>query len=250
MSDEVVQTHPLGPTEGPLRAGGSRRSHILTINGDSSILRFAVFTAADPSERIFSDQVERVGLGESRLVDNDVSGCRCEDRAVEAPNLAVTAELAIERVERRLGFASIAAVGQSVVHGVPQVACFDTAFHHTMPRLAQIIPIPRRYWGLGVRRYGFHGLSYVYLTENLDRTAGPAEASQQIVLAHLGSGASLAAVRGGQCLDTTMGFTPASGLIMGTRSDDLDPSLIAFLAHTDEEIMIARAAIRLGIPMS
>ena len=102
-----------------------------------------------------------------------------------------------------------------------------------MPRPAQIVPIPRRYWGLGIRRYGFHGLSYAYLMEELARVAGPAEARGRVVLAHLGSGASLAAVREGRCLDTTMGFTPASGLVMGTRCGDLDPGLVAFLAHAE-----------------
>jgi acetate kinase len=102
-----------------------------------------------------------------------------------------------------------------------------------MPRPAQIIPIPRRYWGLGIRRYGFHGLSYAYLMEELARTAGPAEAGGRVVLAHLGSGASLAAVRGGRCLDTTMGFTPASGLVMGTRCGDIDPGLFGFLAQAE-----------------
>src|SRR5207248_9495763 len=86
---------------------------------------------------------------------------------------------------------------------------------------------------LGVRRYGFHGLSYAYLLGELARVAGPAEARGRIVLAHLGSGASLAAVREGRCLETTMGFTPASGLVMGTRSGDLDPGLIAFLARAE-----------------
>jgi acetate kinase len=102
-----------------------------------------------------------------------------------------------------------------------------------MPRPAQIVPIPRKYWGLGIRRYGFHGLSYAYLLEELERIAGTAEARGRVILAHLGSGASLAAVREGRCLDTTMGFTPASGLDMGTRCGDLDPSLNAFLAHAE-----------------
>lgn len=116
---------------------------------------------------------------------------------------------------------------------VPQVACFDTAFHRDLPAVARIVPIPRRYAALGVRRYGFHGLSYGYLMEELARVAGPEEAGGRVVLAHLGSGASLAAVKAGRCLDTTMGFTPASGLVMGTRSGDLDPGLVAFLAHAE-----------------
>ncbi len=113
--------------------------------------------------------------------------------------------------------------------GRPQVACFDTSFHQHMPRVAQIVPIPRRFEKDGVRRYGFHGLSYAYLMEELARIAGPGEAGGRVILGHLGSGASLAAVRAGRCQDTTMGFTPASGLVMGTRTGDFDPGLVRFL---------------------
>jgi acetate kinase len=116
---------------------------------------------------------------------------------------------------------------------VPQVACFDTAFHHDLPRVARIVPIPRRYEAAGVRRYGFHGLSYAYLMEELERLDGPKAAFSRIVLAHLGSGASMAAVRHGRPVDTTMGLTPAAGLVMGTRSGDLDPGLPGFLARTE-----------------
>ncbi len=116
---------------------------------------------------------------------------------------------------------------------LPQVACFDTAFHHAMPRVARIVPIPRRFEAAGVRRYGFHGLSYQYLMEELARVAGPQEALGRVILAHLGSGASLAAVREGRSLDTTMGFTPASGLVMGTRTGDLDPGLVRFLSRAE-----------------
>jgi acetate kinase len=112
---------------------------------------------------------------------------------------------------------------------VPQVACFDTGFHHDLPRVAQIIPIPRRYEASGVRRYGFHGLSYAYLMEELVRVAGAEAARKRIILAHLGAGASLAAVRNGQCIETTMGLTPTSGIVMGTRCGDIDPGLVRFL---------------------
>ena len=114
-----------------------------------------------------------------------------------------------------------------------QIACFDTAFHHDLPTVARILPIPRRYERLGVRRYGFHGLSYTYLLEELKRRAGPEVANARVILAHLGNGASLAAVRDGRCLDTSMGFTPAAGLVMGSRCGDLDPGLFAYLAHTE-----------------
>ena len=116
---------------------------------------------------------------------------------------------------------------------LPQLACFDTAFHHDMPRLAQLLPIPRRYEALGLRRYGFHGLSYAYLMEELERIAGAEAARGRVILAHLGGGASLAAVHAGRCIDTSMAFTPTAGLPMATRSGDLDPGIAAHLARTE-----------------
>jgi acetate kinase len=116
---------------------------------------------------------------------------------------------------------------------LPQIACFDTAFHHDMPRVAQLLPIPRRYDAEGVRRYGFHGLSYTFLMGELARLDGADAAQGRIVLAHLGNGASLAAVRDGRSIDTSMGFTPAAGVPMGTRSGDLDPGLVSYLARTE-----------------
>jgi acetate kinase len=112
--------------------------------------------------------------------------------------------------------------------GVPQVACFDTAFHRDLPTVAKLLPISRRFFDAGVRRYGFHGLSYTYLLEELQRIA-PREASGRVIFAHLGSGASLAAVRAGQPIDTSMAFTPTAGLVMGTRPGDLDPGLLIYL---------------------
>ncbi len=116
---------------------------------------------------------------------------------------------------------------------LPQVACFDTAFHRTMPAVARRLPIPRRYQKLGVERYGFHGLSYAYLLAEL-RRLDPAAATGRVIFAHLGNGASLAAVRRGKSLDTSMGFTPAAGLVMSTRSGDLDPGLLSFLARREK----------------
>ncbi len=116
---------------------------------------------------------------------------------------------------------------------LPQVACFDTAFHRGMPRLAKLVAIPRRYQAMGVERYGFHGLSYSYLMEELARLGDAAATSGRVILAHLGSGASMAAVRDGKSIDTSMGFTPASGFPMSSRSGDLDPGLVSFLARTE-----------------
>jgi acetate kinase len=117
---------------------------------------------------------------------------------------------------------------------LPQVACFDTAFHHNLPRVAQQLPIPRRYEAQGVRRYGFHGLSYEFLIGELARQAGAEAAQGRVILAHLGNGASLAAVRDGKPVDTSMSFTPTAGVPMSTRTGDLDPGLVWYLARTEK----------------
>ena len=114
-----------------------------------------------------------------------------------------------------------------------QVACFDTAFHHGLPRVARMLPLPRRFEAQGMRRYGFHGLSYAYLMEELARVAGAQAAKGRVILAHLGNGASMTAVRDGNSIDTSMGFTPTAGLVMSTRSGDLDPGLAWHLMRGD-----------------
>ncbi|MEO7176528.1 MAG: acetate/propionate family kinase [Saprospiraceae bacterium] len=110
-----------------------------------------------------------------------------------------------------------------------QVACFDTSFHTSMPTVAKLLSIPRHYYEVGIQRYGFHGLSYEYLLEDLRSVVGHETANGKIILAHLGNGASLAAVKNGQSIDTSMGFTPSSGIPMGTRSGDLDPGVAWYL---------------------
>jgi acetate kinase len=256
----------------PIRAD---RPCILTINGGSSSLKFALFAMADRPARLLSGRVERIGMPSSRLVMADADG-RQEESAVAAPDQAAAVNLFIELLEYLVGLENVAVVGHRVVHGgnrfynpelitpavleelrkivpydpdhlpgeigaiealgrlnseLPQVACFDTGFHHDLPRVAQIIPIPRRYEAAGVRRYGFHGLSYAYLMEELPRVAGAEAARGRVILAHLGSGASLAAVREGRCVETTMGLTPTAGLVMGTRCGDIDPGLVRFLTR-------------------
>ncbi len=126
----------------------------------------------------------------------------------------------IERLRQRL-------------RNVPQVACFDTTFHRDMPRVAQLLPIPRRFDAKGIRRFGFHGLSYQFLMEELERVAGTDASRGRVILAHLGNGSSLAAVQEGRSVDTTMAFTPAAGVPMGTRSGDLDPGLVWYLARSE-----------------
>lgn len=116
---------------------------------------------------------------------------------------------------------------------LPQVACFDTAFHKDLPSVARLLPIPRRYAAGGLHRFGFHGISYTYLLKALRRLGSDHEAEGRVILAHLGHGVSMAAVKGGRGVDTTMSLTPASGLPMGTRSGDLDPGLLPYLSRTE-----------------
>lgn len=123
---------------------------------------------------------------------------------------------------------------QRKLPNVPQVACFDTAFHRDLPRVAQILPIPRRYSDEGVRRFGFHGLSYAYLIEELRRVAGAQAANGRVILAHLGSGASMVALREGKPIDTSMAFTPTAGLVMGTRPGDIDPGLLVYVMRAEK----------------
>ena len=251
---------------------------ILTINGGSSSIKFALFETGDPMRRLMSGGIERIGSPEARLRVKGMTDGDSTSERVTAPDPSAAVGVLIEFLEKRGTPKTLTAIGHRVVHGgpkysepraitpemirelrelepfdpehlpeeillveafqrrfpdLPQVACFDTAFHHDMPRVAQILAIPRRYEAKGVRRYGFHGLSYAYLMGELERIDGRDTASGRIILAHLGNGASLAAVRGGKSVDTTMGFTPTAGVPMSTRSGDVDPGLVAYLARTE-----------------
>jgi acetate kinase len=249
---------------------------VLTINGGSSSIRFAVFETG-VSQPSCSGRIERIGLRGTNLVHVDAAGVASPPLRVRAADHRTAADFLLGWLERQAFFPFIRAVGHRVVHGMkhsapervtpallaelhritpydpdhlpreielihvfrqrhprlPQVACFDTAFHRTMPRVAKLLPIPRRYAAKGVERYGFHGLSYAYLMEELVRLGDPAAKRGRVILAHLGNGASLAAVRDGRSIDTSMGFTPAAGLVMSTRSGDLDPGLLSFLSRRE-----------------
>ena len=256
----------------------STNARILTINGGSSSIKFALFEAGDPLRRILEGGIERIGLPKATL---RVQGMNQKDnfsQIVTAPDHTVAVGALMDWIDKRSTRDALTAVGHRVVHGgpqyrapqqitsemieelhrlspfdtehmpeeilliaalrrrfpdIPQVACFDTAFHHDLPRVAQLLPIPRRYEAQGVRRYGFHGLSYEYLMGELARLSGTDAAQGRVILAHLGNGASLAAVHDGKPVDTSMCFTPAAGVPMGTRSGDLDPGLFWYLARTD-----------------
>ena len=252
---------------------------ILTINGGSSSIKFALFETGDSLRRILEGAIERIGLPDSSLRVKGVNQADNFSRPVTAPDHTVAVGALMDWIEERSARDALTAVGHRVVHGgpkysepqritaemieelrrlssfdpehlpeeillteafhrrfpdLPQVACFDTAFHHELPRVARLLPIPRRYEAQGVRRYGFHGLSYAFLMGELARLAGAQAAQGRVILAHLGNGASLAAVRNGKPVDTSMGFTPAAGVPMSTRSGDLDPGLVWYLARTEK----------------
>jgi acetate kinase len=251
---------------------------ILTINGGSSSIKFALYHVEEPLKRGLYGKVDRIGLSGTNLTFTDPTRKQPQSRNLTATDHTTAAIVLIDWLEAQNSFESVRAVGHRVVHGMqhtapelvtqelldelhrlrpydpdhlpreielievfrqrhpklPQVACFDTAFHRTMPRVAKLLPIPRRYDAKGVQRYGFHGLSYAYLMEELARLGDPAATKGRVILAHLGNGASLAAVCDGKSIDTSMGFTPTAGLVMSTRSGDLDPGLAPYLARTEE----------------
>jgi acetate kinase len=251
--------------------------NVLTINGGSSSIRFAIFDASQPPKRLLQGKMDRIGSDDASLTVDDGGGSGPTHIKAEIKESAAAIDFLLDWLESQPLFKTLGGVGHRVVHGMlhtepervttvllnelksivpfdpehmpreieliealqrrrsqlPQVVCFDTAFHRSMPRVATQLPIPRRYAAKGIQRYGFHGLSYTFLMRELARLGDPAAARGRVILAHLGSGASLAAVRDGRCVDTSMGFTPTAGLVMGTRSGDLDPGLVSYLAATD-----------------
>jgi acetate kinase len=251
---------------------------VLTINGGSSSIKFALFEQVDAEKRSLTGEVERIGLANTVIHANGGNAPSTWEEPLEAANLEQAGERLLNWLGEHADLDAVEGVGHRVVHGgphytraqritpeliaalkrmsfldpdhlpgeialidtflrrlprVPQVACFDTAFHHDMPWVARSMPVPRRYEAVGVRRYGFHGLSYTFLVGELARMAGPKAARGRLVLAHLGSGSSMAAVRDGRCVDTTMSFTPTAGLVMGTRSGDLDPGFLLYLMRKE-----------------
>lgn len=125
---------------------------------------------------------------------------------------------------------------QSIMPGVPNVAVFDTAFHQTMPKKAYLYGLPIEYYDkYKIRRYGFHGTSHSYVSKRACEVIGLDPENSKIIVCHLGGGASISAVKNGQSVDTTMGLTPLEGLIMGTRSGDIDPAIIEFIAHKENK---------------
>jgi len=249
---------------------------ILTINGGSSSIRFAVYEAGETASRRLAGKIDRIGQSGTHMTVGEVAVKPQSSTPLTAGDHHAAVTFLLDWLESRPIFSSVKAVGHRLVQGMkhfepervtpklltelhritaydpdhlpreielieavqhrhpklPQVACFDTAFHRAMPPVAKLLPIPHRYAAKGIERYGFHGLSYEFLMEELGRLE-PVAVKGRVILAHLGSGASMAAVHHGRSVDTSMGFTPTSGLVMSTRTGDLDPGLVYYLARTE-----------------
>ena len=254
------------------------QNNILTINGGSSSIKFALYKTDEPLTLIISGSIKNISLNNTTFsYKNDTDNKKdISLSAVDDFNKAIT--YLIDWLELQVDFTTIKAVGHRLVHGMQhteavkispelmnelkqislydpehlpaeislieillkrypsllQIACFDTSFHTSMPHIAKLLPIPLKYFDKGIQRYGFHGLSYTYLLQKLQQIEGNKAANKKIILAHLGNGASIAAIKNGQCIDTSMGFTPASGLIMSTRTGDLDPGVAWYLMQVEK----------------
>ena len=240
---------------------------ILCVNAGSSSIKVAVYRP-DAAQALVTGAVEGIGQSESHFWLRDAHGAILRDQTQSSPSHDEAIDLVLAAVDRIERVPAVAAVGHRVVHGgrrfvaptlidgavlqelrglvhlaplhmpsaiaaitaiatrspsIPQVACFDTAFHRRLPEIAQRLPLPEWAWQEGICRFGFHGLVYEHVTEILGSRCG------RVVIAHLGSGASMAAVHDGLPIDTTMAFTPTAGLMMGTRTGDLDPGIIVHL---------------------
>ncbi|MFZ0679655.1 acetate/propionate family kinase [Candidatus Binatus sp.] len=245
------------------------RHTVLCINVGSSSCKFALYSVSGGAESLIAEgAADRIGSSGGKIRIHDANGRMLaeSDRVLARPQVAVDAMF--DEFER-LKLPLLDAVGHRIVHGgshhvapeivtaalladlkklipfaplhmpggiegieavaarhpkLPQVACFDTAFHRGMPERAERFPLPRELWDAGIRRYGFHGISYEYILHALGADVPP-----RLIIAHLGNGASIAAVLNGHSHDTTMGFTPAGGFMMGTRPGDLDPGVMVYL---------------------
>jgi acetate kinase len=253
------------------------QAFILTINGGSSSIKFALYSVGKIPTRLLYGKIDRIGPEDSTFTFNNEKGVHQDIPEAGVTDFHSSVIFLMDWLQKQIDFSLIGGVGHRIVFGMkhtepelitqklldelhrittfdpdhlpaeielievfsqrypnlPQVACFDTAFHSTMPRVAKLLPIPRRFDAIGIQRYGFHGLSYAYLIEELARVAGIRVAKGRVILAHLGNGASLAAIHKGKSVDTSMGFTPAGGMIMGTRPGDLDPGVAWFMMKSE-----------------
>lgn len=256
----------------------SNKPCILTINGGSSSIKFALYELSFELPGVFHGEIEGIGTQHAKLNYSAENVSKPNEEAIQANDYEAVAAVLMTFLDTLVDFGFVKGIGHRIVHGmdhsepelitdalleelkttsaydpehmpgeirlielfrnryndVKQVACFDTSFHADMPDVAKWLAIPRKYREKGVRRYGFHGLSYGYLMEEIERLAGKEAAQGRVILAHLGNGASLAAVNKGKCIDTSMGFTPSSGLPMSTRCGDLDPGVAWYFMEIEK----------------
>ena len=253
------------------------KSHILTINGGSSSIKFALYTVDAALHKVSSGEIELIGKlsavlhfkPEGQHIDTKIN--------IKSSGYESTVNWLIDWLAQQIDFATVKGIGHRIVQGLEhdkpekitdeliddlkkistydpehlpeeikmiaifrkrypdlvQVACFDTSFHANMPPVAKSLAIPRRFQAMGVKRYGFHGLSFAYLIEQLQLAQWDETTSSRVILAHLGNGASLAAVKDGKSIDTSMGFSPAGGVPMGTRTGDIDPGVAWYLMKAE-----------------
>jgi acetate kinase len=237
------------------------QEHLLTLNAGSSSVKFALFARAEAAlVPVRSGQVDGIGSGgvanHAQALEQILNGLgdvhigaighrvvhggtrfeapvRVDDAVLEA----VAALSPLAPLHQPHNLAGMVAARQAFA-GVPQVACFDTAFHRSMPQINQRFALPQALFDAGVRRYGFHGLSYESIAQQL-RDHHPALATGRVVVAHLGNGASLCAMHNGRSVATTMGFSPLDGLPMGTRCGRLDPAVVLHLLHDNSAEQVA-----------
>ncbi|WP_454802116.1 acetate/propionate family kinase [Mucilaginibacter phyllosphaerae] len=219
---------------------------ILVVNGGSSSIKYAVYRKADLTEYysgtiVTKATAEVINLIKEKTQQTVISAI--VHRLVQGGPEHMQPELVTTKLIDKLksyiylapnhlpGELKLIKAFQSAFKNIPQVACFDTAFHKDIPSWIRHYPLPETYQKMGLMKYGFHGLSYQYILQKLI-TENPNTKKQKIIIAHLGNGASMAAIKNGISVDTTMGLSPTGGLVMGTRSGDLDPGVTLFLLKT------------------
>ncbi len=230
-------------SDGPTRRLRGAASGIGTAQGRLRVADSAGRTVADRQaslpdhaaaiarvDHLLREQEERLPLlGVGHRVVHGGPDCDCPQRVDDELLRRLQGLISLAPLHLPHNLAGIAAM-RAHFPQVPQLACFDTAFHHSLPEVARHTGLPREYEAQGVRRYGFHGLSYEFIVEDVARRHGPGALSERMIVAHLGNGASMTALRDGRSVETTMGFSALGGLPMGTRSGDLDPGIVLHLA--------------------
>lgn len=252
----------------------SGKNYVLTINGGSSSIKFALYEIDARLNKILAGAIENIGEKSAVLYFKNPAHHKIE---INSEGYESVANWLINWLEKQVDFDLLRGIGHRVVQGLEhtepemitnelledlkqirdydpdhlpeeikiikifkarypgiiQIACFDTSFHTSMPAVAKLLSIPRRLQSKGIKRYGFHGISYAYLMEQLKQEEWNETARGRVILAHLGNGASLAAVKNGKSIDTSMGFSPAAGIPMGTRTGDLDPGVAWYLMKSE-----------------